>query len=61
MTGLWTTRHGIYTVGSSERGNVRDRKLIPIKNKRSLSNNFKIIPQVLKDMDTLLVMLENGI
>ena len=32
MTGLWTTRHGIYTVGSSERGNVRDRKLIPIKN-----------------------------
>ncbi len=49
MTGLWTTRHGIYTVGSSERGNVRDRKLIPIKNKRSLSNNFKIIPQVLKE------------
>ena len=31
MTGLWTPRHGIYTVGSSERGNVKDRKIIPIK------------------------------
>ena len=49
MTGLWTPRHGIYTVGSSERGNVKDRKLIPIKNNRSLSSEFKIIPQVLKE------------
>ena len=25
MTGLWTPRHGIYTVGSSKRGNTEDR------------------------------------
>ena len=31
MTGLWTTSHGIYTVGSSERGKSRHRKLIPVK------------------------------
>ena len=49
MTGLWTPRHGIYTVGNSNRGNTKDRKLIPIKNNRSLSNEFKIIPQVLKE------------
>ena len=49
MTGLWTPRHGIYTVGNSDRGNTKDRKLIPVVNKRSLSNNFKVIPQVLKE------------
>lgn len=31
MTGKWTTRHGIYTVGSSERGASIHRKLIPTK------------------------------
>lgn len=28
MTGLWTPRHGIYTVGSSERGNSNNPLLI---------------------------------
>ena len=31
-TGKWTTRHQIYTVSNSDRGESRDRKLIPIKN-----------------------------
>ena len=32
ISGQQTTRHGVYTVGSSERGSAKDRKLIPIKN-----------------------------
>ena len=32
LTGQWTTRHGIYTVDSSERGRSEDRKLIPTEN-----------------------------
>ena len=30
-SGQWTTRHQIYTVGNSDRGKAKDRKLIPIK------------------------------
>ncbi|MFW6290280.1 MAG: sulfatase-like hydrolase/transferase [Mariniphaga sp.] len=32
MSGQWTPRHGIYTVASSERGQSKDRKLIPVTN-----------------------------
>jgi len=49
MTGKWTPRHGIYTVGSSERGNTKDRKIIPTENTTILSKEFKIIPQALKN------------
>ena len=49
MTGLWPTRHGIYTVGSSERGNKKDRRLVPVRTKKTLSIDFKVIPQVLKE------------
>jgi arylsulfatase A-like enzyme len=49
MTGLWTPRHGIYTVNTSERGKQKDRKLIPIKNTRTLSSKLKVIPQILKE------------
>jgi arylsulfatase A-like enzyme len=49
LTGLWPTRHGIYTVGTSERGNSKDRKLVPIKNIETLDPKFKILPQVLKE------------
>ena len=49
MTGLWTSRHGIYTVNTSERGHTKDRKLIPIKNTKTLSSKFKVIPQILKE------------
>lgn len=49
MTGLWTPRHGIYTVNTSERGKAKDRKLVPIKNTRTLSSKLKVIPQILKE------------
>lgn len=32
FSGQYAPRHGVYTVGNSDRGNSRDRKLIPIKN-----------------------------
>ena len=32
LSGQTGPRHGVYTVGSSERGNARDRKIIPVKN-----------------------------
>ena len=47
MTGLWSVRHGIYTVGSSERGRPQDRKLIPTKNTTVLSTSHSTIPQFL--------------
>ena len=36
MSGQYGPRHGIYTVGSSERGSKNRRKLIPTKNKTTL-------------------------
>lgn len=49
MTGLWTPRHGIYTVNSSERGESKQRKLIPTPNTSILANNHEIIPKILKN------------
>ncbi len=49
LTGLWTARHGIYTVGSSERGKAKDRKIIPTTNTTSLDSSFLIFPQILKN------------
>jgi arylsulfatase A-like enzyme len=48
MTGQWTPRHGIYTVGNSDRGKSRDRKLIPTHNNEYLSPTHLILTQVLK-------------
>ena len=36
MTGRWTPRHGIYTVGSSKRGKAQNRRLIPAANRKDL-------------------------
>ena len=48
MTGLYTPRHGVYTVGSSERGNAKNRKLIPTKNTPILDDKYVTIPEALK-------------
>ena len=48
MTGKWTPSHGIYTVGTSERGASRNRKLIPIENTETLAEDNEIIPKVLQ-------------
>ncbi|MBN1672346.1 MAG: sulfatase [Kiritimatiellae bacterium] len=36
MSGQYAPRHGIYTVGSSARGQANQRKLIPVENSRTL-------------------------
>lgn len=50
MTGQYGPRHGVYTVGNSDRGKAKSRKLIPIK-------NSKTIPQ---ESTTLAKMLNGG-
>lgn len=40
MSGQWTPRHGIYTVTDSERGNSKDRKLIPTPNNEYLKDDI---------------------
>jgi arylsulfatase A-like enzyme len=49
MTGLWTPRHGIYTVGSSERGQSRYRRIIPKENNTILGEQFMLLPEILKE------------
>ena len=48
LTGKSTPKHGIYTVGISERGKSQDRKLIPTKNTLTLGEDFVTIAEALK-------------
>ncbi|MEO5996498.1 MAG: sulfatase [Chitinophagaceae bacterium] len=48
FSGQWCSRTGVYTVGSSERGKSKDRKLIPITNKLTINNDVLTIAQALK-------------
>jgi arylsulfatase A-like enzyme len=49
MTGLYTPRHGLYTVSNPARGKTENRKLIPIENKRTLDSTFLTLPSFLKN------------
>ena len=49
FTGQWLQRHKIFTVASSERGKSEDRKIIPIKNTTTLSDDFLLLPEILKN------------
>ena len=49
MSGESVTRHGVYTVNSSERGRSEDRKLIPTKNNETIDESFLLLPEVLKE------------
>ena len=48
MSGQYGPRHGIYTVSPSARGDVRTRKLIPIKNQRGLKPDVITLAEALK-------------
>lgn len=48
MTGLYTPRHGVYTVSPSDRGDKTKRKLIPIKNKEDVASDFVTLAEALK-------------
>ena len=48
MSGENTPRHGVYTVGSSERGKSKNRKLIPVVNKATIPDQHLLFPELLK-------------
>ena len=48
MSGQYTPRHGVYTVGTSERGSARRRKLIPVKNTTTLRKDVVTVAEALK-------------
>jgi arylsulfatase A-like enzyme len=48
MSGQYTPRHGIYTVGTPARGKAHLRRLIPIPNKTVLSERFVTIAEALQ-------------
>ena len=49
LSGVNTPRHGIYTVSSSERGNKKSRKLIPVVNNETLHDSVYTLPEMLRD------------
>lgn len=49
MTGMYAPAHGIYTVNSSERGEIRTRRIIPAENKGILDDGcFTLAESVLR-------------
>lgn len=48
MSGQNTPRHGIYTVGSSERGNAKTRRIIPTPNTLELADEQLTLAEALK-------------
>lgn len=51
LSGQYTPRHGVYTVGSSERGESHTRKLIPTPNTINLADSVTTIAEMLKKAD----------
>jgi arylsulfatase A-like enzyme len=49
LTGMYAPRHGIYTVGSAERGQAVRRKLIPVENQTTLDLEFRTLAEALGD------------
>jgi arylsulfatase A-like enzyme len=48
MTGLYTPRHGIYTVANPDRGKAENRRLIPASNRTVLDTSLLTLPQYLR-------------
>jgi arylsulfatase A-like enzyme len=48
LTGLYPPRHGIYTVGSPERGEASRRRLVPAPNETALDTGFVTIAEALR-------------
>ena len=48
MSGQYSPRHGIYTVGDPARGNAQFRKLVPTPNETVLGDEFVTIAEALK-------------
>jgi arylsulfatase A-like enzyme len=48
MSGLYTPRHGVYTVNTGARGKAKFRQLVPAPNKTTLDPKFVTMAEVLK-------------
>ena len=48
MSGLYSPRHGVYTVANSDRGKAALRKIIPTKNTTVLADEFVTLAEALK-------------
>ena len=48
LTGQYTPRHGVITVGSSSRGSSGNRRLIPVTNDQTLDSSYVTIAEALK-------------
>lgn len=48
MSGCYTPRHGVYTVGDPRRGNHNQRRLEPIENKTVLDDSFVTLAEALQ-------------
>ncbi len=48
MSGLYSPRHGVYTVANSDRGKAALRKIIPTKNTTVLADEFITLAETLK-------------
>jgi arylsulfatase A-like enzyme len=49
MSGMNSPRTGVFTVGSSERGNNKDRKLIPVPNTEFLADSVYTMAEMFKE------------
>ncbi|MFH5805381.1 sulfatase [Alienimonas sp. DA493] len=48
LSGLYTPRHGLYAVGSTDRGPVKRQRLIPVPNRDGLAPRFVTMAEALK-------------
>jgi arylsulfatase A-like enzyme len=48
LSGQYTPRHGLYTVGNSDRGESEDRRLVPVTNSEEISLGKITISEALK-------------
>lgn len=48
LSGLNTPKHGVYTVSPSDRGHIKTRKLVPVKNKAHLNDSVFTLPKMLR-------------
>ncbi|WP_373493659.1 sulfatase [Aquiflexum sp.] len=48
LCGQYTPRHGVFTVARSDRGDPKDRRLVPIENSRTVSLDHILISEALK-------------
>lgn len=49
MSGLYSPRHGVYTVGTGARGRAEHRKLDPVENKTTLDPSHTTVAEALQD------------